>query len=59
MPKKIHKIRVQILNASDKDTKEMRIQKLNDKMSPPGRIEKARRWFKQLNEPISFPKWDE
>ena len=49
------KVRIYILSASDKDTKEVRIRKLEDRVSPPGRIEKARRWIKQLNEPIVWP----
>jgi len=53
------KVTIHILNASDKDTKEVRIQKLNDKVRSPGRVEKAKRWVKALNDPIVWPKWDE
>ena len=49
------KVRIHILSASDKDTKEVRIQKLNDKISPPGKIERAKRWVKQLNDPVVWP----
>lgn len=53
------KVRIHILNASDKDTKEVRIQKLEDKVKPPGKVEKAKRWVKQLNEPIVYPSLNE
>jgi hypothetical protein len=48
------KVRIHILNVEGED-KDMRIRKLEDKVSPPGRIEKAKRWIKALNNPIVLP----